>query len=165
MRQITVVAPQGHPSNYPDRACADVDPELFFPDDAQAAKRAQRVCAHCPVLAECASWAKRAGITEGVVASVWMPAATARKSSREAARQRLDHVARTGEPSQWVSVNPGEAVWRDPAFQHEVFGLRAEVGLTWERIAARLQVSPDTARRAYAIRTGAGAGGSDGLVA
>lgn len=33
--------------------CAQVDPELFFPDAGSYIKRAQAVCDACPVRAEC----------------------------------------------------------------------------------------------------------------
>ncbi len=43
----------------PRRACADVDPELFFPDKGNKwqAAAAKQVCAHCPVLEDCRRWA------------------------------------------------------------------------------------------------------------
>ncbi|MFC4463105.1 WhiB family transcriptional regulator [Streptomyces xiangluensis] len=52
-------------------ACADEDPELFFPvgttgpalQDVEAAKE---VCARCPVSHQCLSWALETGQTSGV---------------------------------------------------------------------------------------------------
>lgn len=52
-------------------ACTDEDPELFFPvgttgpalRDTEAAKR---VCARCPVIAECLEFALGCGRTSGV---------------------------------------------------------------------------------------------------
>ncbi|TPQ21488.1 WhiB family transcriptional regulator [Streptomyces sporangiiformans] len=52
-------------------ACADEDPELFFPvgttgpavRDVVAAKR---ICARCPVTFECLTWALDTGQTSGV---------------------------------------------------------------------------------------------------
>ncbi|MFG2025227.1 WhiB family transcriptional regulator [Streptomyces sp. NPDC048825] len=52
-------------------ACADEDPELFFPvgttgpalQDVEAAKE---VCARCPVSYQCLSWALETGQTSGV---------------------------------------------------------------------------------------------------
>ncbi len=39
---------------WPDRAlCAEVDPELFFPDKGESPRPAKRVCASCEVRAEC----------------------------------------------------------------------------------------------------------------
>lgn len=39
--------------------CAQTDPELFFPDSGEwtASRRAKTVCAVCPLLTECRSWA------------------------------------------------------------------------------------------------------------
>ncbi|UIX29471.1 WhiB family transcriptional regulator [Streptomyces sp. GQFP] len=52
-------------------ACAGEDPELFFPvGTAGPALRdiatAKRVCARCPVAAQCLDWALRSGQTSGV---------------------------------------------------------------------------------------------------
>jgi WhiB family redox-sensing transcriptional regulator len=52
-------------------ACADEDPELFFPvgttgpavQDVEAAKE---VCARCPVSYQCLTWALETGQTSGV---------------------------------------------------------------------------------------------------
>ncbi|MEW2400711.1 WhiB family transcriptional regulator [Streptomyces sp. NPDC046862] len=52
-------------------ACVDEDPDLFFPvgssgpalRDIAAAKR---VCARCPVISQCLSWALSSGQTTGV---------------------------------------------------------------------------------------------------
>lgn len=49
--------------------CAGEDPELFFPDDAQASEstaRAKAVCARCPVRAECLKWAIDNRQTHGI---------------------------------------------------------------------------------------------------
>ncbi|MGW3646841.1 WhiB family transcriptional regulator [Streptomyces sp. NPDC000878] len=52
-------------------ACAGEDPELFFPvGTAGPALRdiatAKRVCARCPVAAQCLEWALRSGQTSGI---------------------------------------------------------------------------------------------------
>lgn len=52
-------------------ACRSTDPELFFPSTSGAgAQRLQRhakaVCATCPVLADCLSWALIKGLDYGV---------------------------------------------------------------------------------------------------
>lgn len=41
--------------------CAQVDPELFFPDKGQSSKEAKRICAACPVQAQCLDYALKAG--------------------------------------------------------------------------------------------------------
>jgi WhiB family transcriptional regulator, redox-sensing transcriptional regulator len=52
-------------------ACRGVDPELFYPVSATGPARAQaeeakKVCAGCPVTAECLNWALRAGEPAGI---------------------------------------------------------------------------------------------------
>ncbi|MEC3995065.1 WhiB family transcriptional regulator [Actinacidiphila sp. DG2A-62] len=49
-------------------ACADEDPELFFPEHSggQQARDAKAVCATCPVEAECRAWAMQVGVEYGV---------------------------------------------------------------------------------------------------
>ena len=42
------------PADWRDQAlCAQTDPELFFPDKGGTSAPAKRVCARCPVRAEC----------------------------------------------------------------------------------------------------------------
>lgn len=45
-------------------ACADDDPELFFPEDGQVEQisAAKSVCAACPIRAACLSYALRHGV-------------------------------------------------------------------------------------------------------
>lgn len=40
-----------------DGACVGTDPELFFPQTELEQQWVQRICAACPVIAECAAWA------------------------------------------------------------------------------------------------------------
>lgn len=52
-------------------ACADLDPELFFPIGEQGparkdAQTAKRVCARCPVSRVCLAYALRSGQTSGI---------------------------------------------------------------------------------------------------
>lgn len=37
--------------------CGQTDPEIFFPGKEGSTAPAKRVCAACPVLAECRAWA------------------------------------------------------------------------------------------------------------
>jgi WhiB family redox-sensing transcriptional regulator len=37
--------------------CASTDPEAFYPEVGASAAPAKRVCAHCPVTADCLAWA------------------------------------------------------------------------------------------------------------
>lgn len=50
--------------------CAEVDPESFFPQKGGSTKNAKEVCKHCPVVAECLTWAldndERHGIWGGL---------------------------------------------------------------------------------------------------
>ncbi|NKE59699.1 WhiB family transcriptional regulator [Lentzea sp. PSKA42] len=45
-------------------ACADEDPELFFPESGQVAQisKAKSVCASCPILTACLSYALHHGV-------------------------------------------------------------------------------------------------------
>ncbi|MDR0481992.1 MAG: WhiB family transcriptional regulator [Cellulomonadaceae bacterium] len=48
-------------------ACRDSDPTLFFPDALRGGtKKAERICVHCPVIAECNTYA-----TEGQEEGIW----------------------------------------------------------------------------------------------
>ena len=47
-------------------ACAGTDPDLFFPGRGESITGARRVCATCPVKAECLDYAIRNGETIGV---------------------------------------------------------------------------------------------------
>lgn len=79
-------------TDWRDRAaCRTADPELFFPTAnapgaaAQARHRqAKAVCAQCPVVADCLSWAMTEGLDYGVFGAM-----TA--DERRALRRRLLH--------------------------------------------------------------------------
>ncbi|APD18216.1 WhiB family transcription factor [Mycobacterium phage Hammy] len=51
-----------------DALCAQVDPELFFPNKGQSTKEAKRICAACPVLEKCR---ERALSFDGEVFGIW----------------------------------------------------------------------------------------------
>lgn len=54
--------------HWTDRAlCAEVDPELFFPEKGGSTKGAKQTCRACEVRAECLEWA----LTQGEVFGVW----------------------------------------------------------------------------------------------
>ncbi|MEU1204027.1 WhiB family transcriptional regulator [Nocardia sp. NPDC005825] len=76
-----------------------IDTEVFFPDTTTAAADAEGICGQCPLLARCAAWALRVGVTDGVFASVWVPDLGASTHDKNAARARLALVAATGLPS------------------------------------------------------------------
>ncbi|MEV0777491.1 WhiB family transcriptional regulator [Streptomyces sp. NPDC050433] len=77
-----------------DAACADADPELFFPvgdadPAAEQVKRAKEVCHGCPVESRCLEWALNTGLTSGV----W-------GGTDEAERRRLRRNGRRKVPAQ-----------------------------------------------------------------
>lgn len=37
----------------PGALCAEVDPELWFPDVGESARQAKALCQNCPILADC----------------------------------------------------------------------------------------------------------------
>ncbi|MFC7303826.1 WhiB family transcriptional regulator [Streptomyces monticola] len=54
-----------------DAACAEVDPELFFPvgdggPSVEQTRRAKELCRRCPVAERCLDWALETGQSEGV---------------------------------------------------------------------------------------------------
>src|SRR5690606_33552653 len=55
------------PVSWVDRAaCADENPDLFFPRRGEAATQARRICAGCPVRVECPEHAREEGMRFGV---------------------------------------------------------------------------------------------------
>lgn len=46
--------------------CAQVDPEIFFPDKGMPGRDAAAVCRRCPVQTPCLEYALRHNITDGV---------------------------------------------------------------------------------------------------
>lgn len=57
----------GAPPDWVEAAlCAQVDPELFFPQLGESAQPAKRVCANCDVLPECRAKAMREADLDGV---------------------------------------------------------------------------------------------------
>lgn len=57
----------GTPRRWQDQAlCAEVDTDLFFPEDGGSVKAPKRVCRGCPVRAECLEYALGTGQRHGV---------------------------------------------------------------------------------------------------
>lgn len=56
-----------------DGVCAEVDPDLWFPDVVDTSRVAKRICAGCPVTDECLQWAithdERFGVWGGLSVS------------------------------------------------------------------------------------------------
>jgi len=65
---LTVVAAvAGEPGDWRDRAlCAEVDPEIFFPDKGESAAPAKRVCMACEVRPECLDYALKRREAHGI---------------------------------------------------------------------------------------------------
>lgn len=51
-----------------DALCAQVDPELFFPEKGGSVKEAKLVCAACPVRSQCLDYAMKGGYE---ITGVW----------------------------------------------------------------------------------------------
>jgi WhiB family redox-sensing transcriptional regulator len=82
---LNIVAP---PEWMAEGLCAQVDPELFYPDKGGSTREAKQVCAGCPVLAECLAYA----LVNGERFGVW-------GGTSERERRRIKHRAtRTEEP-------------------------------------------------------------------
>jgi hypothetical protein len=87
------------PAFQPDRACADVATEVFFPEGKRPTSeiaRARACCLGCPQLVACAGWAAplvaSGALTTCVVASVYAPSPGARPQ-RKAAVAALEAIA------------------------------------------------------------------------
>lgn len=66
-----------------DAVCATTDPELFFPDKGQPADKAKEICATCPVIEVCKSYAVNAPV---VLQGVW--GGTTERERRELRKAR-----------------------------------------------------------------------------
>lgn len=83
---------EANPRTWPERACKDADPDVFFgPDDPKKARRfrytdARRICNSCPIRPVCAEWAVTTGERHGMWGG-WTPAEleAERRRRREAA--------------------------------------------------------------------------------
>ena len=80
---MTLPAPFTFPRFNGDALCAEVDPELFFPDKGGSAKAAKNVCARCDVRDQCLAWA-----LEHTEAGVWgMTSDTERRDMKKKIRR------------------------------------------------------------------------------
>ena len=86
--------PRLDPANKP--ACADADPELFFPVGREhmwpeaTVTAAKAFCGRCPVLAKCRLWANESRQADGIVAGLT-------PKERRAAKAQADQDAKAGE--------------------------------------------------------------------
>lgn len=72
---------------HPGRSCANVDPEVFFPDDRGDGGRAKAICATCPVRVDCAEFA----ISQPNLSGIW--GGTSYKERARIRRQRAKELA------------------------------------------------------------------------
>ncbi len=73
---IRAIRPGGSPRSGPELTlppawvsaalCAQTDPEAFFPEKGGNPEPARRICAQCPVLAECRDYALATGEDHGI---------------------------------------------------------------------------------------------------
>ncbi len=97
----------GQPGSWRDLAlCAEVDPELFFPEKGESSRPAKRVCAGCEVRAECLQYA----LDHGERFGVW--GGLSERERRELARQ--PNPARSC-PAHGAALSGGPALYRCPA--------------------------------------------------
>ena len=79
--------------------CADVDPEIFFPAGDPASRydarniRALDICADCPVLTECRTWALDSGLEHGIAGGLTAPERAAILRRRGDVRAALEAQA------------------------------------------------------------------------
>lgn len=91
-----------NPAFGPRAACKTVDPEVFFPDPGRRvqARKAIEVCAGCPLLRQCATWAaprvQARLLSDCVVGGVQTPASTGQQVRFDAAAGLLAEVALLG---------------------------------------------------------------------
>jgi WhiB family redox-sensing transcriptional regulator len=76
-----------------DAVCAEVDPELFFPEPGAPTSPAKRICAGCPVRVECLDYALAAREAHGVFGGL-----SAQERLRLLRRPRTRVVAAGGQP-------------------------------------------------------------------
>lgn len=104
--------------------CAQVDPELWFPEKGAATADAKGVCARCPVTADCLEYAVTSIPTEGIWGGVtYRQLAKIRRDRGLTKRRRVDAVP-----------------------EDDVAAMLA-AGQNAARIAARLGVHADSVRR------------------
>lgn len=67
-----------------DAACAQVDPDMFFTDNAQLVQKAREVCFGCPVRLRCHEYAVANGETWGVWGGMTQNQLRSRRTRRRA---------------------------------------------------------------------------------
>ncbi|MGW0359260.1 WhiB family transcriptional regulator [Nocardia nova] len=139
-----------HPVGWAPVDCTE-DPDLFFSEKHADIHGAQRICHACPLLARCARFAlaapKRA--TDGVFASVLMPACDAAQVDREKALEQLRLVAASGEPAPLHDFSHFKFDGTREELQRQVVKLRDAQGMSWTDIGRALNCHYITALNIY----------------
>jgi len=164
---LTVTTP---PAWMAAAVCAGVDPEVFFPEDADSTREAKAVCARCPVRAACVAYALATGERFGIWGGL--------NEAERRQRPRPDADAEGAGSPQAPSGRPAREV--DPVVVERLVAgwvmpgatsaerAQAALGLArggWgtRRIAARLGVHERQVHRWLTrSRTGAGTGPQPG---
>jgi hypothetical protein len=74
------------PQPWADQAlCAEVDPELWFPEKGESARPAKQVCARCPVRRPCLDYALATGEPNGIWGGLTPPQRRALRRRQAAA--------------------------------------------------------------------------------
>lgn len=115
-----------------DGNCRTADPNVFFPEGrggrvVEQTRQAKKVCARCPVVAECLEWALDTGQPSGVWGGL-------SEGERNALRQKVE------EPEQTASARCfSQQAWIEQQLAH---------GATQRLLAEQLGVSRGALRRA-----------------
>ncbi|MEU9578764.1 WhiB family transcriptional regulator [Streptomyces chilikensis] len=115
--------------------CAEVGPDMFFPDSKGAAvtyteNDAKKVCRHCPVIKQCLEYA----VTSGQEAGVW--GGLNPRELKKLRKQRGLGAVREPHPKAWdpPKVKPAPiGIWRPkPTALDRVLGRRDELMRLWD---------------------------------
>jgi WhiB family transcriptional regulator, redox-sensing transcriptional regulator len=88
-RATTTDSTLGLPGRWAERAlCAQADPDTWYPDNHAQAVAATRICATCPVRAECLDYALSGAETwRGITTGIWGGTTPRERSPRRQARK------------------------------------------------------------------------------
>ena len=119
---------------YPDRACKDVDPDLFFPGPGgTGADAAKAICLRCEHVTECREWAVATEQEFGI----W--GATAPEDRRRIREATAEEPAPVRPPEPEVPI----PLFADSDFARVVLDLLGSAGLTARRLADRLGINAE----------------------
>jgi len=146
--------PAAHPTDWQwHAACADVDPGLFFPTGstrqiAAQTEAAKRVCAGCPVRAECLAWA----VETRQDAGVW--GGLTKTERRDLLRRRTPHTrevfiekALYSKPKRPAVAQVLDRYWRVVELRQAGWGRRRlaeDLGVSAESVVAAERLVQET---------------------